>query len=137
MPHGVICLDCQRVVWDAHLGRCGECNERWRTQAKRRDGKQGSARRPSAGRTLTPARSLNHSIYRTARWREVRRTVIARDGGVCRVCGTDKDLTVHHIIPIAKDESLAFAPDNLACVCRRCHGKLDGGRAYRQRKRRR
>lgn len=131
MPHGVICLDCQRIVAEAHMGRCEECQAAWRARAPK-----GKPRRPARPRQLTAARMTNHSIYRTAKWREVRKARIQMDGGVCRVCGTSENLTVHHIVPITRDESLAYALENLATVCRRCHGRLDGGRAHGRTRRR-
>lgn len=40
----------------------------------------------------------------------------------CELCGSQRSLEVHHIIPVAfgGDDSL----DNLICVCNSCHGKL-------------
>ncbi len=34
---------------------------------------------------------------------------------------------VHHIVPIARDPSRAFDMDNLMCVCRACHERLERG----------
>src|SRR4051812_42089109 len=35
----------------------------------------------------------------TYRWRKLREQVFARDGRVCRVCGTTQNLEVDHIVP--------------------------------------
>lgn len=35
---------------------------------------------------------------------------------VCKLCGSSKDLVVHHIIPNGPS-----TPDNLILLCRRCH----------------
>ena len=39
-------------------------------------------------------------IYRTKRWREMRRQALARDGHRCRSCGSAGRLEVHHVRPI-------------------------------------
>jgi 5-methylcytosine-specific restriction endonuclease McrA len=128
MAHGIICLDCSLIVVEVRNGRCPTCWVTWRKSSTRRDGSQQSVKQPGS-RRLTPHRMKSQAIYRTARWKRVREMVMARDGRVCRVCGTTQNLTVHHIVSIVKDESLAYDPANLATVCRRCHGRLDGGKA--------
>lgn len=44
------------------------------------------------------------------------------------MCGTRRDLTVDHIIPRTVAPQLAYDPENLRTLCRRCHGKADGYR---------
>ena len=129
MPHGFICLECSKIVGAITMGRCEDCAEDWRGRNPRRDGKRTGERRPARQRRETPLRSLSQSVYRTAKWKRVRSEAIARDGGVCRLCGTDQNLTVHHLIAISRDPSLAYEPTNLATMCRKCHGMLDGGKA--------
>jgi len=46
---------------------------------------------------------------------DVREYVKLRDK-ICRVCGSSKDLVIHHIIPNGPS-----TPDNLILLCRRCH----------------
>lgn len=53
--------------------------------------------------------------------------VAERDDYLCRVCGS-KAVDVHHIIFRShggKDE-----PDNLICLCRRCHEKAHADEPY-------
>ena len=50
----------------------------------------------------------------------------ARDGA-CRFCGTTADLTVHYM---PGGPHSATVSDYLT-LCRRCHGRIDGGRASR------
>jgi HNH endonuclease len=55
-------------------------------------------------------------------YRELRRTILDRDGRRCRHCGTQRHLQVHHIQSrgqLGNDEE-----DNLITVCVDCHGKL-------------
>lgn len=49
----------------------------------------------------------------------IRREIINRDGGQCRICGTTKRLTVDHIHPISKGGTHAL--ENLRCLCRGCN----------------
>ncbi|MCX7969564.1 MAG: FAD-dependent thymidylate synthase, partial [Armatimonadetes bacterium] len=56
----------------------------------------------------------------------LRSTIYARDGYRCRLCGSNANLTLHHIIPIWARPDLAQEPSNLATVCQSCHRKLNG-----------
>lgn len=64
-------------------------------------------------------------FYSSPEWRRVRDAVRRRDGA-CLECGTRRDLTVDHIIPRTKAPELAYDPENLRTLCRRCHGRADG-----------
>lgn len=50
-----------------------------------------------------------------------RLAVFKRDGFLCRVCGSDSDLTIDHIHPVSRggDDSL----ENLRVLCRSCNSK--------------
>jgi HNH endonuclease len=52
-------------------------------------------------------------------WRELRESVVRRDGHKCGMCGTAEDLAVHHIIPhrISGQDN----EEDLITLCRRCH----------------
>ncbi len=73
----------------------------------------------------------NHPLWRgggyrhdkSPSFRKVKRMVLERDGYRCQICGTGKDLSVHHIIPyrISKRDD----PDNLITVCNSCHARMD------------
>lgn len=66
--------------------------------------------------------------YCSAAWRRTRLLVIARDEGVCQICGIiisgEKNAHVDHIIekPLGTD-----ALDNLRLLCRSCHSKRHFG----------
>ena len=64
----------------------------------------------------------NQRIYGTARWRLVRKVVLARDGWRCRKCGKPGRLEVDHIVPLHKGCD-PWARDNLQVLCRSCHFK--------------
>jgi len=72
-------------------------------------------------------RRVAQRFYSSPAWRRVRDAVRRRDGA-CLECGTRRDLTVDHIIPRAQAPELAYDPDNLRTLCRRCHGRKDGSR---------
>ena len=62
-----------------------------------------------------------------ANWRK---NVLARDGYRCRICGSEKELEAHHIIPVATDKSLMYCIDNGITLCKRHHDmvpKPNGG----------
>jgi hypothetical protein len=50
---------------------------------------------------------------------QLRSTVIARDGGRCRRCGSTEDLTVDHIFPRSIGGTHVIT--NLRCLCRSCN----------------
>lgn len=54
--------------------------------------------------------------------RVTRRRVYARDGG-CVLCGTNDDLTLHHIRPQVLGGSHELR--NLVTLCRPCHDRLE------------
>jgi 5-methylcytosine-specific restriction endonuclease McrA len=73
-------------------------------------------------------RRVAQRFYSSPRWRQVRDAVRRRDGE-CLECGTRRDLTVDHVIPRSVAPQLAYHPENLRTLCRRCHGRKDGARA--------
>lgn len=70
----------------------------------------------------------------TGSWAKVRRRALERDNHTCQSCGTTRDEIeqepdVHHIIPVREhdDPELAHRLDNVICLCRRCHRKVEVG----------
>lgn len=39
----------------------------------------------------------------------------------CYVCGTNRKLTLHHIIPIKESPFLMLREDNIKCLCKKHH----------------
>lgn len=68
-------------------------------------------------------------IAHTRKYKEWRKSVLIRDGGVCRECWgkkhikNRKNLEVHHIIPIYDDKTKMFKLWNGITLCRKCHRK--------------
>lgn len=48
-----------------------------------------------------------------------------RDGNACVVCGSFKDVEVHHEVPIRVDRSRACDPSNMVCLCKEHHEEAD------------
>jgi len=69
-------------------------------------------------------------------WKTVRKLVIARDGGRCLVCNTDKNLQVHH----RSYKNVGNEAENLgdlSTLCECCHGLFHSEKAKRRREKRR
>jgi 5-methylcytosine-specific restriction enzyme A len=69
-----------------------------------------------------------HPLYRTKAWQLIRQAALARDCYQCQRCKDKRILTradtVHHVVPLSVDESLALDLDNLSSVCRDCHAAI-------------
>jgi hypothetical protein len=67
----------------------------------------------------------------TADWKTLRLQIMRRDNYTCVECGDSNHvgrgsrirLEVHHIVAICVDPDLAFDPNNLLTLCRKCHFK--------------
>jgi len=67
---------------------------------------------------------------RSSGWRAVRNKHIKRCS-VCVVCGTRKNLEVHHILPFNQNPELELDPRNLITLCRKHHLLFGHLRSYR------
>jgi len=70
----------------------------------------------------------NAEFYNTARWRNLRKRVLAAIPHCvrCGASGAGVTLEVHHVTPPRGNEGLFFDEGNLVPVCRRCHGAITG-----------
>ncbi|RYD27979.1 MAG: HNH endonuclease [Lysobacteraceae bacterium] len=85
---------------------------------------------PPVERTRDEDRALHspwRKLYKTARWRALRMSILARDLFTCQWpgCGfstadTSK-LVADHREPHRGDEELFWSPANLWCLCAPCH----------------
>lgn len=67
-----------------------------------------------------------HALLPMSRWRKLSKRVIARDHGICWVCGGHGATTVDHVIPRAQGGA-PWDPDNLRAAHRGCNaGRRDG-----------
>lgn len=66
---------------------------------------------------------IRHSrhITRGPRWAALRQQALRRDGWACVQCGARGRLEVDHIEPVRTHPGLAWALDNLQCLCPACH----------------
>ncbi|KFI34266.1 HNH endonuclease [Haematobacter missouriensis] len=73
--------------------------------------------------------------YKTARWKDLRWTVLERDLFTCRRCGhvegDTRFLVADHRQPHRGDEALFWEPTNLQCLCKACH---DGAKQSEERR---
>lgn len=64
-------------------------------------------------------------LYSRILWKQLRRLVIARDGGKCRRCGAspkgNRAIHTHHIQQWSNRPDLRFDADNIVTLCRLCH----------------
>lgn len=74
-----------------------------------------------------------HSLSRSYKWRKVRNNFIKQHPR-CAVCGKDKKLQVHHIIPVSVDQTKELEYNNLITLCASpCHllfGHLNNYSSY-------
>lgn len=62
-----------------------------------------------------------------AEWADKRKEIRKRDGNICQMCGTEKDLSIHHIVP--RSVGGGNENHNLITLCNDCHEGTH--RAYR------
>jgi 5-methylcytosine-specific restriction protein A len=74
------------------------------------------------------SRNKEHAkFYNSKEWRETRKIVLERNGGLCVRCAqldmiTNADV-VDHIVPITKDHSKRLELSNLQPLCHPCHNR--------------
>lgn len=78
----------------------------------------------------------NAAFRRTSRWKHKAESIKQRDLYLCRMCLAsgiinDKDLSVHHIIPLSEDFEQRLDDDNLITLCSECHRKAESGEIER------
>lgn len=69
-----------------------------------------------------------HRFYKTAAWRKKRVEILQRDNFECQMC-KERGLqtqaqTVHHIVHLRDDKSLALEDSNLISLCNACHNEV-------------
>ena len=65
-------------------------------------------------------RAERQKVYRSKRWRRLRRSVLAASSRRCAICGRAGRLEIDHIKPMA-DGGDTWAISNLQALCRGCH----------------
>jgi|GEM_PF-1928612 len=57
-------------------------------------------------------------------WNMIRKNALNRSGNRCEICNDDKNLSVHHIIPLS--EGGDSTSQNLCVLCHTCHARIHG-----------
>jgi hypothetical protein len=52
-----------------------------------------------------------------------RKEIISRDKHICRDCGSQQQLEIHHIVPLSECREAAFSKMNAVTLCKQCHRK--------------
>ena len=77
---------------------------------------------------LEPTRKVHKPCGgRTSTFLTFRKKVLQRDNYTCMDCGSQEDLTVHHILKVHDYPQLAFILENTVCLCVKCHCKIHRG----------
>jgi 5-methylcytosine-specific restriction endonuclease McrA len=81
-----------------------------------------SARRPFSRRSASGTARIKRDGYSNmnVKWWDIRKEVVARDGGKCRSCGSPAT-EVHHILPLSRGGTTTKS--NLISLCHGCHDK--------------
>lgn len=75
---------------------------------------------------------------RGPRWAALCKVIKSRDGHACQQCGSEDDLTVDHVHPLASftqenyDNEDQFNPDLLVTLCRSCNSRKQDKTAKRK-----
>ena len=96
---------------------------------------EGKCKRPRY--VARPRNSQADCFRNTQSWRKAARRIRERDRFCCRVClkaGVieSRDLSVHHIIPLAVDLDRRLDDDNLITLCRYHHERAEQGQISKQ-----
>jgi len=67
----------------------------------------------------------NHRLRNSARYKDWRSIVFARDNYTCQECGDiGRILNAHHIVKWSKNKGLRFDVNNGITLCKHCHLKV-------------
>lgn len=119
------------------LQECDECEEEFKVPPHKGERRFCSddcfrewERKQFGGENARPSDKNRNPIYQYGReWPDVRARVLARDNRKCQFCGTEGQLSAHHILRYhgfgAGDKDKANDPQNLVSLCSTCHGKFE------------
>lgn len=99
------CPHCQ-MGFEDFVARCPVCGTRWKKNAKRKSATE----------------RVRKSISKAKRAR-----IYKRDGYKCLHCGSSRNLTLDHIVPISKHGG--SNEENLQTLCRRCNCTVKRGKS--------
>lgn len=73
--------------------------------------------------------TLLQILHSEIEWRRARNLYILGHNH-CEMCGTDKKLEVHHVVPYHVSVQLRYDQANLITLCRECHFRFGHGRNW-------
>lgn len=119
------CIECLRKfrIRDLRDGNCPHCNVPARGNTTRIVAQ--IVTRLLRHRGLAPqARKTDYQIYlESDLWKHIRARVLARDGGICRMCGSTAQ-TVHHE-SYDREVLDGRRDDKLHSLCKLCHSDIE------------
>lgn len=69
-----------------------------------------------------------HKFYHTTDWKRKRLEILDRDNYECQMCKErgqqSQATTVHHMVHLRTDKSLALTDSNLLSLCSACHNEV-------------
>ena len=92
--------------------------------------------KPKKKQNIEGNRKERQKVYNTPLWKNMRLKQV-QEQPLCQVCEIEGKITlaedVHHLISfVGKNEmekqQLAFNPDNIVSVCRKCHNEIHNGK---------
>ncbi|WP_018934569.1 HNH endonuclease [Gracilibacillus lacisalsi] len=88
--------------------------------------------------TTSLTKAMRDAFYKSFIWQKKRETILERDEYLCQVCMEYDDPipadTVHHIVHLRDDPTLALVDTNLISVCFDCHNDLHPEKGFGQKK---
>ena len=57
----------------------------------------------------------------------IKPSILERDNYSCQLCKINRNLVIHHVIPVKIDPSQILNPANLITLCKNCHKKAHNG----------
>ncbi len=101
-------INCDKEV----IGKFKYCTPKCRSQFRRKT-------RPKVANPKP--RFIHHKFYSSKAWLELRYKAFQKNGRLCGVCGSEKDLQVDHIKPRKLYPELSLVIENLQILCKACN----------------
>lgn len=109
-----LCARCNRII-DSGNTYCNECSTR---VIKRRNKEYN---------TYIRDKELQ-SFYNSKQWKNTVSIIKQRDKGLCLMCLYNNKISyynvIHHIEELKSNKAKALDPNNLICLCHRCHNEV-------------
>jgi hypothetical protein len=122
------CLDCGRVMGGSLKHALAPANTPLFDEALQQDGERLENEHwqkhwHQRARDDAEWRSRYEEHLGSEKWRELRRRVLKRAGGICEGCGIDQATECHHLTYTHTGDEFLF---ELTAVCSQCHRRIHG-----------